>query len=175
MSKGRAQFGSVAWTADTIHGAEQAVYIVIGAMLVLALGIALLGSADLLWAGVEDLAGTKAIFQIVDRLLFILMLVEILHTVHASIRTGSLVCEPFLVVALIACIRRILVITLEMSQITQPDHWTVAKLPLFHASMLELGVLAVLIMVLIGSIHVTRRSVQPNIASDIAIVKGADA
>ncbi len=57
------------------------------------------------------------------------MLVEILHTVHASIRTGTLLCEPFLIVGLIACIRRVLVITLETSQITQPDKWDPAKLP----------------------------------------------
>lgn len=41
------------------------------------------------------------------RLPFALMLVEILHIVHASIRTGVLRCEPFLIVALIARIRRI--------------------------------------------------------------------
>jgi hypothetical protein len=84
------------------------------------------------------------------------MLVEILHTVHASIRTMTLVCEPFLIVGLIACIRRILVITLEMSQITQPNHWQPENLPLFQASMLELGVLGALVIILIGSIYVTR-------------------
>ncbi len=71
----------------------------------------------------QDWTGTDSVYHIIDRLLFVLMLVEILHTVHASIRSGTLLCEPFLIVGLIACIRRILVITLETSQITQPERW----------------------------------------------------
>ena len=143
-------------SANIIQHAEQAVYVVIGGMLVLALILALLGSFTLLFQGARDLSRTDAIFQIIDRLLFVLMLVEILHTVHASIRSGTLVCEPFLIVGLIACIRRILVITLETSQITQPERWGTGNMPLFQASMIELGVLALLIVVLVGSIRFTR-------------------
>ncbi len=145
-------------SASFIKRSEQAVYVVIGAMLVLALALALIGSLTLLYAGAIDIAHNDAIFEIIDRLLFVLMLVEILHTVHASIRSGTLVCEPFLIVALIACIRRILVITLETSQITQAKNWTPDNLPLFQSSMIELGVLAVLIVVLVGSIYFTRKT-----------------
>ena len=143
-------------TANLIHKVEQVVYMAVAALLVMALFLALLGAASLLWDGARDFAGTEAIYHIIDRLLFVLMLVEILHTVHASIRTGTLLCEPFLIVGLIACIRRVLVITLETSQITQPEKWDMAKLPLFQSSMIELGVLAVLIAVLVGSIRLTR-------------------
>ncbi len=143
-------------TANLIHKVEQVVYMAVAALLVLALFLALLGATTLLWEGARDFSGTEAIYHIIDRLLFVLMLVEILHTVHASIRTGTLLCEPFLIVGLIACIRRVLVITLETSQITQPEKWDVAKLPLFQSSMIELGVLAVLIAVLVGSIRLTR-------------------
>ncbi len=143
-------------TADLIHKVEQIVYIAVGALLVLALLLALAGAAALLWDGALNFTGTEAVYRIIDRLLFVLMLVEILHTVHASIRTGTLLCEPFLIVGLIACIRRVLVITLETSQITQPEKWDISKLPLFQSSMLELGVLALLIAVLVGSIRLTR-------------------
>jgi uncharacterized membrane protein (DUF373 family) len=142
--------------AHLIQRIEQAVYLAIGGLLVLTLLLALAGAVKILWDGLQDWSGTTAVFQLIDRLLFVLMLVEILHTVHASIRTMTLVCEPFLIVGLIACIRRILVITLEMSQITQPNHWQPENLPLFQASMLELGVLGALVIVLIGSIYVTR-------------------
>jgi hypothetical protein len=50
------------------------------------------------------------------------------------------------------------VITLETLEITRPDHWQAEQLQLFQASMLELGVLGVLVMVLIGSIYVIRMS-----------------
>ena len=148
------------WGADAIQWAERLVYVAIGVILILALLMALAGTVKLLWDEIGDWAGQSPIFHIIDRLLFVLMLVEILHTVYASIRLGALVCEPFLIVGLIACIRRILVITLETSQIMQPDHWAAANLPLFHASMLELGVLALLIVVLVGSIGFTRASAR---------------
>ncbi len=143
-------------SARLIHKVEQIVYIAVAVLLVLALALALLGAAALLVSGVSEFAATEPVYRIIDRLLFVLMLVEILHTVHASIRTGTLLCEPFLIVGLIACIRRVLVITLETSQITQPEKWDVAKMPLFQSNMIELGVLALLIAVLVGSIKLTR-------------------
>ncbi len=143
-------------TAHLIHKVEQVVYVAVAVLLVLALALALLGAAALLWSGVGEFTATEPVYRIIDRLLFVLMLVEILHTVHASIRTGSLLCEPFLIVGLIACIRRVLVITLETSQITQPEKWDPAKMPLFQSNMIELGVLALLIAVLVGSIKLTR-------------------
>ena len=144
------------WSVLAINRIEYAIYVAIGAMLVLALMLTLAGTVRILWNGLPDWAGTETTFNIVDRLLFVLMMVEILHTVHASMRTGTLVCEPFLIVGLIACVRRVLVITLETSQITRPEHWKSEDLPLFHASMIELAVLAVLIAVLVGSIRITR-------------------
>ncbi len=148
-------------SADIIQGAERGVYAIIGLMLVVALLIALAGAGDTLWTGLQDWTGTDATVHIIDRLLFVLMLVEILHTVHASLRAGTLVCEPFLIVGLIACIRRMLVITLETSQITKPGQWTQDSRPLFDAAMLELGVLALLIVVLVGSIRVIRTAGPP--------------
>ena len=145
-------------TADLMHKAEQVVYAVVGFMLVLALALALAGSANLLWEGSRDWTGSDSIYHVIDRLLFVLMLVEILHTVHASIRSGTLLCEPFLIVGLIACIRRILVITLETSQITQPGRWDEKNQALFQSSMIELGMLAILILVLIGGIWVISRT-----------------
>ena len=155
-------------TAHLIHKVEQVVYAAVAVLLVLALALALLGAAALLWSGAADFTATEPVYRIIDRLLFVLMLVEILHTVHASIRTGTLLCGPFLIVGLIACIRRVLVITLETSQITQPEKWDVAKMPLFQSNMIELGVLAVLIAVLVGSIRLTRPSEDDPASEDEA-------
>jgi Phosphate-starvation-inducible E family len=49
------------------------------------------------------------------------MLVEILHTIRISVRSHVLVPEPFLIVGLIATIRRILVITLETANLTSSN------------------------------------------------------
>lgn len=77
-----------------------------------------------------------------------LILVEILHTVRISIRSHILLAgEPFLVVGLIASIRRILIISLEMASLTREATWSGEGASIFRASMLELGLLVVLVLV----------------------------
>jgi len=85
-------------------------------------------------------------------------MVEILHTVRISIRSHILVMEPFLIVGLIASIRRILVITLEASTLTKDGAWaTESSSGIFHSSMIELGLLGLLVLVLVVSIAILRR------------------
>jgi phosphate starvation-inducible membrane PsiE len=86
------------------------------------------------------------------------MVVEILHTVRVSFRSGTLVAEPFLVVGLIASIRRVLVITLESSQANQYGKWMPESQAILHSTMLELLVLGGLILVMVISIYLLRRS-----------------
>ena len=94
---------------------------------------------------------------VLHQLLVVLMLVEILHTVRISIHSHYLVTEPFLVVGLIASIRRILVITLEAATLTQGGTWSTEGVSIFRANMLELGLLGVLILILVFSITLLRR------------------
>jgi hypothetical protein len=87
------------------------------------------------------------------------MLAEILHTVRVSITSGTLNSEPFLIVGLIASIRRVLVITLESSQTAAGNHPTPEEhLAAFQASMIELVVLGGLILVMVISIYLLRRA-----------------
>jgi Phosphate-starvation-inducible E family len=59
--------------------------------------------------------------RVLSQLLVVLVLVELLHTVRISIRSHILLAtEPFLVVGVIASIRRVLVISLEMATLTSP-------------------------------------------------------
>jgi uncharacterized membrane protein (DUF373 family) len=136
---------------------EHVVYAVLGVLLSAAAFIALAGAAIVLWHGLGDWTGTSAIFTIIDRLLFVLLLIEILHTVRASIRSGGLSSEPFLVVGIIASIRRVLVITLQTSEATKPGNWTPDNQSLVRESMVELGVLAVLILILVVALVLLRR------------------
>jgi uncharacterized membrane protein (DUF373 family) len=133
-------------------------YLVLGVLLVLAALLGMSGAANSLWAAVEDGGAVDALIVAVDRLLFVLMIVEILHTVRVSFRSGILVCEPFLVVGLIASIRRVLVITLESSQAHKPGEWSSALQSQFTANMFELGVLGGLILVMVTSIYLLRHS-----------------
>ena len=147
------------WLRHTAQGflwVEHATYMALGVLLSLAVLFGLGGAAWVLVSGLADWTGTRTILLIIDRLLFVLMVVEILHTVRASMRTGALTSEPFLVVGLIATIRRVLVITLESSETTKQTELSDNAQRLFHASMMELGVLAVLILVMVVSIRLLR-------------------
>jgi hypothetical protein len=136
---------------------ELVVYMALG-MLLSVTALLVLGSATLLlWEGLRDWRGTSAIFEIVDRLMFVLMLIEILHTVRGSVRSGALTPEPFLVVGLIASIRNVLVITLKSSGVTSEGHALVEGEMLFRTSIVELGVLGALILVFVVSIYLLRR------------------
>ncbi len=86
---------------------EHGIYVVLGVVLSFTALMALVLAIDTLWDGVVRRAGGEAMLVIIDRLLFVLMLAEILHTVRVSITSGTLNCEPFLIVGLIASIRRV--------------------------------------------------------------------
>lgn len=143
--------------ASILSVVEHITYVVIGALLALATGMALAGASLLLWHGMHDWESTRTIFEIVDRLLIILMLVEILHTVSASVRSGGLAAEPFLIIGLIASIRRVLVITLQTSENMSGHAWTQEVQRQFHASTIELSVLGVLILVMVVAIYILRK------------------
>jgi uncharacterized membrane protein (DUF373 family) len=140
------------------RGVEHALYLVLGILLCLTTVVALAGAAMTLWQGLGEWTATETVFNVIDQLLFVLMLIEILHTVQVSVEDGALSGEPFLVVGLIASIRRILVITLESSKVTQQGGGPEEIDRMFRTSMIELGVLAVLVLVMVASIYVLRRA-----------------
>jgi uncharacterized membrane protein (DUF373 family) len=58
---------------------------------------------------------------ILDRVLLVFVLVEVFHTLRFAIARQELRAEPFLIVALIAAVRRFLVVTAGTAPITQRD------------------------------------------------------
>jgi uncharacterized membrane protein (DUF373 family) len=131
---------------------EDALYFAIGSLLV---GAALVLLIWTVLSFVRMTAGGnvgEAVLQTLDSLLLVVMLVEILHTVGISIQGHTLVAEPFLVVGLIAAIRRILVVTAEQAEVTAE------RAEEFRMAMLELGILTVMILVLVGAIYIVRRT-----------------
>ena len=133
---------------------EHVISVSIGVILMVATLLVLTGTVSQLWIALREWPETENIFHIVDQLLFVLMLVEILHTVRASFASMHLAVEPFLIVGLIASVRRILVVTLETSGATTAGRPTQS----FDHAMIELGVLGGLTLVLITSIYLSRRS-----------------
>ena len=136
---------------------EHVVYIGLACVLSAAALAGLAGAVMTFLRAAGEWASTGTIFAVIDRLLFVLLLVEILHTIRASIRTGGLTPEPFIIVGLIASIRRVLVITLQTSEASKPGVWTPQSHALVDDSMLELSVLGGLILILVASLCMLHR------------------
>ena len=137
--------------------AEVAVYSVLALLLSITALVTLATAGEILWNSLRHWTDAAQTLRVLNELLVVLMLVEILHTVRISIRSHLLVVEPFLIVGLIASIRRILVISLEMATFTKEATWTNEGSSIFRASMIELGLLGMLIFVLVFSIVLLRR------------------
>jgi uncharacterized membrane protein (DUF373 family) len=123
------------------------------------LGLVLAVSALVLLGSVAHSLGRAILFEnlsekivgVLDQSLLILMIVEILYTLQVSFREHVLVAEPFLIVGLIAAIRRVLLLTAEFSK---PAEIVEAA---FRNVMLELGILTGLILTLVFSLFLLRR------------------
>ena len=92
---------------------EISAYLILGLLLAI---VGLVGTVSAMFALTKaalDVGTSLSLVVTIDRILLVLMVIEILHTVRVSFNEGALVCEPFLIVGLIASIRRVLVITLE--------------------------------------------------------------
>jgi uncharacterized membrane protein (DUF373 family) len=91
--------------------------------------------------------------HILDSILFVLILVELAYTVVLSLRGATLLAEPFLIVGLIAVIRRVLVITVgEVEGVPGPTTGT------FSSNGTELLVLTVVVVAFVFAIWLLRRS-----------------
>lgn len=142
--------GARGWIAKQFTRVEDVVYV--------GLGVLLAGcAAALLVAGavefVSSLAGGRLadnIVEILDRILLVLLIIEILYTVQVSFREHALVPEPFLIVGLIAAIRRVLVLTAEFKNLLQKGDVA------FRNGMIELGLLSFLILALVVSLVLLR-------------------
>jgi uncharacterized membrane protein (DUF373 family) len=95
---------------------------------------------------------------VLDQLLLVLVLVEILHTVRMSIRSKEIIIEPFLIVGLIASVRRVLVITMQAAKLTEQGQGTADAALAFEKSMIELGLLGFLVLMFVLSIYFLRRA-----------------
>jgi hypothetical protein len=109
------------------------------------------------WEAVSHATIAAQTLRVWDELLVALMLAEILHTVRISIRSQVLVTEPFLVGGLIASIRRMLVISLELATLTKQEPWSIEAASPFRASLRELGRLGLLVLAWVFSITLKRR------------------
>ena len=134
------------FVAQGFAAVEDIVYLGLGLLLAITAGALLFASIkNLVTVLVQRSLAGQAV-AVLDQILLILLVIELLYTVQVSFREHSLLAEPFIVVALIAVIRRVLILTAEVPKLPEAG-----EAPFRHA-MLELGLLTVMIVVLVGSL-----------------------
>ena len=161
MSDKRPRMDVQAWRESITQGfirVEDAVYVGLGTLLA-AIGLGLLVAAAVAFvqALLGDTLPDRAV-ELLDRILLVLMIVELLYTVQISFRGHALVPEPFLIVGLIAAIRRLLVLTAEFARLLETNQ------RVFQGAMLELGLLTVMIVALVVSLVALKRHYPHGVA-----------
>lgn len=131
-----------------INAGEKFIYWIIVILLFASAVLLILNELTILRNLPEAVSDIKIIIEIIAKTLLLLMIIEILSTVRISVTGHSLTAEPFLIVGLIASVRRILIISVETAY--RPEH--------FEQFMIEIGVLSVLIFVFIISIVLLRKN-----------------
>lgn len=89
----------------------------------------------------------QTIIEIISKTLLLVMVLEILYTVRITIKEHVLCSEPFLIVGLIAAIRRILIISVETAYFQER----------INMYMLEIGVLSGMILIFVVSIVLLKK------------------
>ena len=130
--------------------AENLVYAAAGMLLVVSAVIVLGAVAYHLATDLTD-GAESAVTKALDGLLLVFIVLELLAGVRATMVERKLVAEPFLVVGIIASIKEIIVIALGARSESGLDDQA------FRASMTEIGVLGVLVLLLAGAGFLVRR------------------
>src|ERR1700690_1132420 len=128
---------------------QEVVYIVVGLLLVVAAIGVIVGTVEELIIGIGD--GTDPVtigLLVLDRILLLLIVAELLHTLRIVLYEGDIYAEPFLLVGLIAVVRRVVVVTAQVEQSSGR--------PLTNL-LLELGMLALLALAFGAAIYLLRR------------------
>lgn len=135
---------------------EDIVYVALGILLTATALVLSAAAIKSVAVGVWSRSMGTSVVGLLDQILLILLIIELLYTVQVSFREHGLVAEPFIVVALIAAIRRVLVLTAEIPKLPE------AAEPVFHRAILELALLTIMILVLVGSLIALQRQARQS-------------
>jgi phosphate starvation-inducible membrane PsiE len=149
------------WAARAFTFVEDAVYLGVGLLLAASALALLVTTAIAFVRSLLERALAAHVVSLLDQILLVFMIVEILYTVQVSFREHALVPEPFLIVGLIAGIRRVLVLTAEFGDLLEKGDTA------FRNGMLELGLLTLMILALVGALVLVRRR-APGAAAEKA-------
>ena len=130
----------VAGTIWVLERTQDLVSVVVGVLLaVLAVVVLVLGVVDF-FREVASGPVETAVVNLLNRVLLVLILVEIMHTVVLSLRAHHLVTQPLLAVGLVAVIRKILfVLSSEETVSTAELALLIAMIGVFVAALITVS------------------------------------
>lgn len=131
--------------------AERAAYYGV-ALFLLATIAMVFASAAISLADVVELGPLETALEVLDKVLLIFIFAELLGTISTIVREREVTAEPFLLIGLIAVVRRILAVTASIEQNLGT--------PRFDDLILELGVLTALVLALAGALFFARRMIR---------------
>lgn len=146
-------------SARLLARAEEYIYIIAGYILVLTAAGLLISAVVEMILRVMEYNYIAAMVHLMDRVLLVLMLAEIIYTIERIARVRQLEATPFLIVGIIAAVRRILIITAE-----SVDHVDFSN-PAFQGILAELGLLSVMVLLLSVSLLLIHKRNQADISS----------
>lgn len=134
-----------------LSSSQTLIYGIVSFLLIVGAFVLIGGSAYHFVIELRDSGIEHGVLRALEDLLLVIMLAEILHTVAFTLKSKKLACEPFLVVGVIAAVRRMLIITAELGSPTD------ANKEIFQLVMLELGLLTFSIAALCIGIYFLRK------------------
>jgi uncharacterized membrane protein (DUF373 family) len=140
-------------TADVFRLVEHGFYTAIAFTLALA-GALLFASVTWTFVVTARAGLSSAVLHFLDGVLLVFIVAEIIHTIRTVIHENVLRMEPFLIVGIVAAIRRFLVITGEATEHLGG--------PLFRDRMLEMGVLVAAVLALGATVYLVRHTDRPE-------------
>jgi uncharacterized membrane protein (DUF373 family) len=134
-----------------VGAAQSTIYVAVAALLIAAAAFILVGTVQDLIEGSHSRPIADTGLFILDRVLLLFIIAELLYTLRLVDAGGEILVEPFLLIGLIAIVRRLLIIAAELEG---------AKGQPLTDFLIQIGALAGLAFVLVVSIYLLRRSAR---------------
>lgn len=143
--------------SDRMRHVEHVFYVAIAVALAFAGAALFFSTLYSFFRDIDEAPLITNLLRVLDSMLLVFIITELIHTVRAVIAENVLMTEPFLIVGIVAVIRRLVVISAETSNaVGRPE---------FSDLMLEMGILVAAAVALAFAIflirHTTRTEPRP--------------
>jgi uncharacterized membrane protein (DUF373 family) len=137
---------------SAVDASENSLYLIVGVLLLAAALLVIIAATGDVMQGLqrnEDLIEVG--FRLLREILLLLIVAELLHSLRFVLYQGEIPAEPFLIIGLIATVRRVVIVTAQAEGLPTEGRALTNFL-------LELGLLSVLAVAFAVAIYLLRRS-----------------